>query len=820
MGCHFSNEQPDARFLSTKAKPQYAPDRTFIPLHITLEAFVDVKKKRVDAVCTTEIELLENTNEVFFNAIELKVKSVRVNGKKNSFKMESEKEGMTIPLKSALKKASIEIHYSVENPPLGIFFIHPTKERPDKPYQAWTHSEAQEARFWYPCQDQPETKCPIEYWISVNEPFKVVANGDLVDVKTDQKNKRNTFHWKFNHPNPSYLNAFMIGDFAEVRDKIGKTDVLYYCEKGREEDIKRSFGNTPQMIQFFSEYTGYTYPHKKYAQVAVADFIYGGMEHTTCTTQTDLYLQDETAHNEYWYPGEMLAAHELAHQWFGDLLTCRDWAHGWLNESFAVYFECLWMEKKFGKKEYQYELYQNYRTYTDEDKNKYRRPIVTNTYVEPSDIFDRHLYEKGCLLLHSIRGMLGDEAFQRSIGDYVKKHAGGSVITEDLLQSFRSNSGKNLTQFFDEFIYRGGHPELKVESYYDSKKKQTVLRVIQTQSGDLYHFPVSVKIIPKNGKAIIETKQIAEKENVFTFPMKTIPFNVVFDPEVVVLKGITTIKSRDMWNYQLKNDPHVIHRISAANELAKFASEGDILAIENAMRNDPFWGVRAESALALATTKLQSAYLKIMSAFAHEKDNRVKQTMLRTLGDYASHDIHDFLIQQTKHPNSYLIPSEAYRSLGRSRNTTRMGVLEKGLTQKSWFDLIPIGAIGGIAALQTMEAMRALTKYTHPRYSNRIRQAVAQNLGIIGKGRVEALETLTQLTKDPYFNLQIAAAAALGELGDSRAIPTLLELQKGHRDPRLVRTALESIRKINGVLELPAKTETNPTTLTTKKKKN
>jgi aminopeptidase N len=727
---------------------------------------------------------------------------------------------MSIPLKNGLKKATIEITYSVENPPLGLFFIHPTKDRPDKPYQVWTHSESQEARFWYPCQDQPETKCPIEYKISVEAPFKVIANGDLLDVKTNPKTKRNTFHWNFTHPNPSYLNAFMIGDFVEVRDKIGKTDVLYYCEKGREEDIKRSFGNTPKMIKFFSEYTGYTYPHKKYAQVAVADFIYGGMEHTTCTTQTDLYLQDETAHREYWYPGEMLAAHELAHQWFGDLLTCRDWAHGWLNESFATYFECLWMEHHFGKEEFQYELYQNYRTYMDEDKNKYRRPIVTNTYVEPSDIFDRHLYEKGCLLLHSIRGMIGDEAFRKSIAAYVQKHAGGGVITEDLIQAFRTHSGKNLTQFFDEFIYRGGHPELKVETFYDSKKKQTILRVIQTQSGDLYHFPVEVRIIPKNGKPITEKKQITERENVFTFPMKVAPLNVVFDPEVSVLKGVSTTKSRDMWDYQLKHDPHIVHRISAANELAKFASEGDILAIENTMRNDSFWGVRAEAATALATTKLQSAYKKIMNAFAHEKDHRVKQCMLRALGEYASHDIHDFLIQQTKHPNSYLIPAEAYRSLGRSRNTARMGMLEKGITQKSWLDVIPVGAVGGIAALQTPEAMRVLTKYIHPKYSNRIRQSVAQNLGTIGKGRIEALETLKQLTKDPYINLQLAAAAALGELGDSRAIPTLLELQKGYRDPRLVRTALESIRKINGVLELPLKTETVPVVPAPKKTKS
>ncbi len=806
LGCRFSNDQPDVRFLSTKAKPQYSPHRTFTPTHVLLELKVDVKKKTMEGTCTTQIELFQPQKEIAFDALELNVRSVHVNGKKAAFREDKENEKIWVNIEGIKTKASVKFEYRVSNPKLGIFFIHPTKDQPNKPYQAWTHSETSEARLWYPCQDMPETKCSIEMKITVPHPFKAIANGKLVSSKLNPKGS-NTFHWLLEEPNPSYLNSFAIGDFAEVKDSFGKTDVLYYCEKGREEEIKRAFGNTPKMMKFFSEFTGFTYPHSKYAQVAVADFIYGGMEHTTCTTQTDLYLQDEIAHAEYAYAGEMLAAHELAHQWFGDLITCRDWAHGWLNESFATYFETLWMEHSLGKDEFRYEMFANYKSYIDEDKNRYRRPIVMNTYVQPSDLFDRHLYEKGALILHGIRSMIGEEVFRKSIQAYVKAHAHGTAITEDLLTAFRHTSGKNLTQYFDEFIYRAGHPELKVESYYDSSKKEARMRVVQTQSGDQYHFPVKVAFYPASGKPIIEEKMINEKENTFTFKTNAKPKNMVFDPEVSILKGIVNIKSREMWYYQLENDPHVTHRISAAMEIAKFASEEDLQKLEKCMKHDSFWGVRAEVALALGTTKLQTAYKKIMQAFEHEKDNRVKQSMLRALGEYASHDIHDFLLKQTKHTKSYLIPSEAYTSIGRSRNVDKISMLEKGINQKSWLDLIAAGAIRGITALQTEEAMRVLIRYTHPKYSNRIRQTVASSLGIIGKGREEAMWKLIELTKDPYINLQISAATALGELGDSRAIPTLNELQKGLRDPRLIRTALESIRKINGVLELPAKPE-------------
>ncbi len=802
LGCHFSSDQPDARFLSTKAKPRYAPHRQFTPTHVLLEARVDVKKQMMDATCTTQIILFQREKEIAFDAAELDVKSVLVNGKKATFRVDAENEKIWIDTHTIAEKASVEISYRVVRPKLGIFFIHPTNDRPDKPYQAWTHSEAEEARHWYPCVDQPEVKCSIEMKLTVQQPYTAIANGELQSTKTSEKGWH-TFHWKMKEPNPSYLNAFMIGDFAEVKDTFGKTDVLYYCEKGREEEIKRAFGNTPKMMKFFSEFTGYRYPHQKYAQVAVADFIYGGMEHTTCTTQTDLYLQDETAHREYAYPGEMLAAHELAHQWFGDLITCRDWSHGWLNESFATYFEAMWMEHHFGKNEFEYEMFQNYRSYMDEDKNRYRRPIVTNTYVEPSDLFDRHLYEKGALLLHSIRKIMGDEAFRMSIQKYVAAHANKTAITEDLLSAFRETSGKNLTQFFDEFFYRAGHPELRVTSHYDAKKKEAVMRVVQTHAGEPYHFPVKIAIYPRTGKPIIEEKMVNEKENVFTFKMNAQPLNMIFDSEVSVLKGATTIKPREMWQFQLEKDAHAAHRISAANELAKTASENDLEHLEKSMKNDSFWGVRAEVAMAMGSTRLQKSYLKIMRAFEHEKDNRVKQMMLRALGDYASHDIHDFLLKQTKHANSYLIPAEAYLSIGRSRNADKVSVLEKGLHEKSWMDVIAAGAVRGLTALQTREAMNVLMKYTHARYSNRIRQTVAVGLGTIGKGREEAMWKLIELTKDPYINLQISAAAALGELGDTRALPALEELQKGHRDPRLVRTSLESIRKINGVLELP-----------------
>ncbi|MDZ4256917.1 MAG: M1 family aminopeptidase, partial [archaeon] len=364
MSCHFQVGGEDSRFLAPDAKPQYAEDRGFIPTHIDLSLSVDIKKQHVRGEVKTKVELFPHSKEMIFHAVEMTIHSVKVNGKKSPY--DYDKEKITIPRGKLAGKGVVAIAFEYTHPPMGMHFIHPTKDRPDKPYQVWTHSEAQEARYWYPCQDLPETKCPITQRITVESPFQVVGNGNLISTK--KENGWITYTWDFPHPNPSYLNAIMIGEFDVIREKWKHVDIAYYFRKGKEKEARNGFKNTPQCLAFFSEYTGFEYPHNKYAQVGVADFIYGGMEHTTCTTMTDNILQDDIIHAEFDARPQQLIAHELAHQWFGDLLTCKDWSHGWLNEGFATFFEMLWQEHR-NKDEGRYAFYQDIQIYLQEDKD-------------------------------------------------------------------------------------------------------------------------------------------------------------------------------------------------------------------------------------------------------------------------------------------------------------------------------------------------------------------------------------------------------------------------------------------------------------------
>ena len=243
----------------------------------------------------------------------------------------------------------------------------------------------------------------------------------------------------------------------------------YYGPRGRRADLERTLARTPAMLRFFNKVTGAKYPYPRYAQTFVADFIFGGMENISATTLTDTSLLDKRASLDADADG--LLAHELAHQWFGDLLTCRDWSHGWLNEGFATYFEALFTESAKGIDEFRYELHSNTQIYMGEDGNRYRRPIVNNVYHEPIDLFDRHLYEKGSLVLHMIRTVLGDALWTKAIHHYVRKHRSTNVTTPDFQRAITEATGRNIDWLFDQYVYRGGHPALKVAFEWDDARE-------------------------------------------------------------------------------------------------------------------------------------------------------------------------------------------------------------------------------------------------------------------------------------------------------------------------------------------------------------
>ncbi len=274
-----------------------------------------------------------------------------------------------------------------------------------------------------------------------------------------------------------------VGDFAEIQDEWQGKPVTYYVEKGREAQAQISMGKTPKMMSFLSQKYGYAYPYPKYAQVCVDDFIFGGMENTSTTLLTDRCLLDERAALDN-LNTESLVVHELAHQWFGDLVVIKHWSHAWIKEGMASYAEIMWMEAEYGPDAAAYYRLNEARSYLDEDSTRYRRPIVTHVYREAIELYDRHLYEKGACVYHMIRAELGEDLFWSAIATFVNDNAHTTVETVDLLRAIEKATGRNFLYLFDQYVYRGGHPDYTVAYSWDGENHLAKVTVTQTQAKD------------------------------------------------------------------------------------------------------------------------------------------------------------------------------------------------------------------------------------------------------------------------------------------------------------------------------------------------
>ncbi|MGH7295537.1 MAG: M1 family metallopeptidase, partial [Polyangiaceae bacterium] len=430
--------------------------------------------------------------------------------------------------------------------------------------QVWSQCQEEDARHWLPCHDKPHVKMATEITVTAPAGWKVLGNGELT------KQSGSSFTWTMKEPHPSYLVTLVAGEFDGDATTAGKVHVQYYVPKGRLADIERCFGKTPAMIAHFAEFTGVAYPYEKYAQVCVGDFIFGGMENTSATTLTDAALHDERSHQDQRNDG--LIAHELAHQWYGDLLTCKDWSQGWLNEGFATYFEIVWREKDEGWDAARHGLFEKAQSYFAEDA-QYRRSIVTRMYKDPIEVFDRHLYEKGGLVLDMLRSELGDALFQAGIRHYTKKHAGENVVTADLARAFEEATGRNVEWFIDQWVHRGGHPELDVAHEWDDDAKCARLTVKQTQKTDdatpLFRASVTVGFVLHGGATQEHRIEIEpRREQTFLFPLAGKPALVRFDPSDRLLKKLTMKLGEDMLKEML-SDRDAMLRIRAAHGLAE-----------------------------------------------------------------------------------------------------------------------------------------------------------------------------------------------------------------------------------------------------------
>ena len=377
-------------FSPPEIEPKFAADKSCRIRHIRLDLAIDLSRKSLDGRCSITLAPYgDQATSVELDCVDLTIAGVAGQAR-GKLPYEILKEKLRIRFPSPIKEGEEEIlliDYCVTEPVKGLYFVEPDEAYPGKPVQVWSQNEDEDARYWFPCFDAPHEKSTTEMVVTVPQGFVALSNGKLLGVEDHPQDHRRTYHWLQEVPHTTYLVSLVVGQFSEVEKTVDGLPVIHYVPHGREEDGERSFGKTPDMIRFFSEKIGVPYPYAKYAQVTVSDFIFGGMENTSMTTLTDLTLHDTRAHLDFSSDG--LVAHELAHQWFGNLLTCRHWSDAWLNEGFATYFDALFKEHDRGENEFRYEMHRMAEEYFKEDRERHRRPVVTRLFRQPVDLFDQ-----------------------------------------------------------------------------------------------------------------------------------------------------------------------------------------------------------------------------------------------------------------------------------------------------------------------------------------------------------------------------------------------------------------------------------------------
>ena len=469
----------------------------------------------------------------------------------------------------------------------GLYFINPEGKPEGYPRQIWTQGEAESSSCWFPTIDKPNQKTTQEIEMTVPDSFVTLSNGLL---KSSQKNGNlRTDYWVMDKPHAPYLFFMGAGEFAVVKDTPwrGKVPVEYYVEKDYAPLAKKLFGNTSEMMTFFSERFGYDYPWAKYAQIIVRDFVTGAMENTTAVSHSESAYQSEEALNDqnYW---EYIIAHELAHHWFGDLVTAESWANLTVNESFANYSEYLWLAHKYGKDVADYHLRNNTQQY-HQRPDDFKKDLVRFDYTSTDDMFDMVSYNKGGAILHMLRHYLGDEAFFQAITDYLKTYAYSNGEAHQLRLSFEKISGKDLSWFFNQWYFGYGNPTVKVEKHYDTAQKLLRVKITQLQSEDLYfQFPLDIDIYQDN-KPIRHTVWVdARQENAFTFAVSKAPALVNINPEGVVVMEEQYPKTIKEYLFQIQHAPELKSRLEAISYLEAGKGKEVVLA---ALR-DPYFKIR------------------------------------------------------------------------------------------------------------------------------------------------------------------------------------------------------------------------------------
>lgn len=660
--------------------------------HTKLKVNFDYQKEQMNGEeWLTASPFFYATNELVLDAKGMLIHEVALdkNGSKSPLKFDYKNDELKITLDKTYQKNqdyTVYIKYTARpnevkqegskaiSDAKGLYFINAQGKEPDKPTQIWTQGETESSSAWFPTIDKSNQKTTQEIYMTVPDKYVTLSNGILKDSQKESGNMR-TDHWVMDKRHSTYLFFMGVGEYAIVKDKWRNIPVDYYIEKEYEPYAKQIYGNTPEMIEFFSKKLGYDYPWAKYAQISGRDYVSGAMENTTATLHGSDILQK---------PGQLIdenkwedtIAHELFHHWFGDLVTAESWSNLTVNESFANYSEYLWNEYKYGKDQADYHQMEDVNHYIH-NPGDFKKDLVRFDYASREDVFDLVTYQKGGGILHMLRNYLGDDAFFAGITEFLKTYEYQNAEAHQLRLAFEKVSGKDLNWFFNQWYFGSGHPKLTYTSSYEPVKKQVTLVINQSQDQP-FEFPLAIDVYDNGKPKRFNVWVNAKAKNTFTFDSSKTPDLININADGILVTDVTETKTPEQSFLQFTGSKEYKSKSIALSNIKEDAGKNPAaIKLFAAALKDPFFRIREQALEQIDLTIPEQA--KALTADVEK---------------LASND-----------PKT-LVQAAAISALVKTKNAKYSSIYEKGLTAVS--NAVKGASLAGIAELDPTKAVAAI----------------------------------------------------------------------------------------------------------------
>jgi aminopeptidase N len=698
------------------------------------------------------------------------------------------------------------ISYTAE-PKTGLHFRTPNMGYPEAEAHFFTQGETHYHPHWFPSYDYPNERATSEIICHTEKDFTVLSNGKLVSESIDPQSGLKTSHWLQDKPHTNYLIALVAGRFKKVEDKYRDIPLAYYTLPSLFEYCEYSFSDTADIMGFFENETGIDYPWNKYYQVAVADFTSGAMENTTLTVHNDWYIANPESQGIRTM--DWLNAHEMAHQWFGNYVTCKDWANTWLNEGFATYYQKLYSAHKYGTDQMLYEMYEDASQICGSGLDK-KKPIHHRHYSSAWEQFNFLNYKKGGWVLHMLRSQLGPDLYRKCIKTYLQRNAYRSTVTGDLNSVIEELSGVSYDRFFDQWIFQAGSPELKIDYKWSQKDRLAKVSIEQTQKKKddevFYHLPAIIRFTVQ-GNAVDKEILIDEKQQDFYFALDSKPDIVRFDPEYTILAKIEFKKPKEMLYQQLFNENDTVGRILAARSLEKHDDKKTVEKLKKALNSDPFYGVRQKAASALQKIQTDQAF-KAITASIDNQPAKARIGVVKSLAGFYRPETIDHLINVIETEQNPLIVNEAIVGLGRFSDPRCKKIILEKLKADSFRNQACASAIKAINMLKDEEYADILMdtiKQREQEFTSWNVGEALKTLGRISSTMDDKTQVLEFLTGYAYSKKDLAARGAIEAIGllkEPRAIGILKTFTGNNKYDRRQETANKALKELNKKAEL------------------